>query len=77
MFAVKDDMHNTNQTVKTVGNCPVRPTQFQNLGYAQIDKSLWRIVDLSDSPACVGPYYKTKIELLCDLNRYATQVFGV
>ena len=52
-------------------------TRFTNLGYINDAPGLWRFVDLSDnSNARVGPQYKTKIELLCDLDRYATQVFG-
>lgn len=67
----------TQNTVKTVGNCPIRSTRFAQLGYANIGNSLWRIVDLTDTPSCIGPYYTTKTELLCDIERYATQVFGV
>jgi hypothetical protein len=63
-------------TQKQIAGIPVRSTSFNRLGYVNLGKSLWRIVDLTDSPACVGPMYKTKIELLCDLNRYATQTFG-
>lgn len=52
-------------------------TRFSNLGYIKDAPSLWRFVDLTDnSQARVGPQYKTKIELLCDLDRYATQIFG-
>lgn len=65
-------MNKTNQTERTVTK-----TRFDNLGLMHVCRSLWRFVDLSDGgEACVGPYYKTKIEALGDLNRYATEVFG-
>ncbi len=55
----------------------VTKTRFDNLGLMHVCPSLWRFVDLSDGgEACVGPYYKTKLEALSDLHRYATEVFG-
>ena len=54
----------------------VNKTCYKELGYAQCDKGLWRIVDLTDGEMqCIGPHYKTKAELLANLDRYAGQ-FG-
>ena len=47
-------------------------TRFEELGYTKIDTNLWRIVSLEDG-AVIGPQYRTKTELLCDLERYATE----
>ena len=56
----------------TFGN--VRPTRFDGLGYANDAPGLWRVVDTSDGwESRVGPQYKTKMELLADLDRYATE----
>jgi hypothetical protein len=49
-----------------------KPTRFDELGYMNIDENLWRIVSMEDG-AVIGPQYKTKTELLCDLERYATE----
>lgn len=48
----------------------VRPTRYKELGYMQQGRSLWRLVD-QESASVVGPQYKTKAELLGDLDRYA------
>jgi len=50
------------------------PTRFPELGYRQDDRNCWRIYDLSDRKP-VGAPYRTKAELLADLERYAEQ-FG-
>lgn len=54
-------------------------TRYQELGYAHLDTNLWRFVDLIDGGtifgACTGPHYRTKAELLADLDRYARE-FG-
>ena len=47
-------------------------TRFEELGYTKIDTNLWRIVSLEDG-AVIGPQYRTKTELLCDIERYATE----
>lgn len=54
-------------------NSTVRSTRFAILGYRQDAPGLWRIYDTSDPrrPAAVGPHYRTKMELLADLPRYA------
>ena len=47
-------------------------TRFEELGYTKIDTNLWRIVSMEDG-AVIGPQYKTKTELLCNLESYATE----
>lgn len=56
----------------------VRRTRFPELGYRCDGPGLWRIYDISDHDraAAVGPQYRTRGELLADLDRYATE-FGV
>jgi len=51
----------------------IRATRFEELGYRQDGPNLWRIYDIMDpdSPGAVGPHYKTKAELLADLEDYA------
>lgn len=55
----------------------VRKTRFDGLGYLAPDKQgePWRFVDTTDSTrhAVVGPHYRTKEELLADLDRYAKE----
>lgn len=51
-----------------------RPTRYPELGYRHQGSGLWRIVDNS-SGSEVGPQYRTKAELLADLDRYA-RYFG-
>lgn len=55
----------------------VSRTRFPELGYEKHDAALWRIMDLTDSgrAAAVGPHYRSKSELLADLDRYAAE-FG-
>jgi hypothetical protein len=48
-----------------------RRTRFAELGYRCDGPSLWRIYDITDTPQPVGPQYRTKAELLADLDRYA------
>ncbi len=55
-------------------------TRFPELGYRMDAPGLWRIYDIIDlkadgSPAAIGPQYANKLELLADLDRYATS-FG-
>ncbi len=53
----------------------IRETRYPELGYANCyGPRCWRIVDRSTNRV-VGPIYKTKAELLADLDRYAA-VFG-
>ena len=52
----------------------VRDTRFPELGYKQIDLNCWMVIDKSDYRQ-VGPQYRTKAELLADLERYAV-AFG-
>jgi hypothetical protein len=52
---------------------PARPTRFKELGFCCHAPNLWRIMDITDDPrgAAVGPFYRSKDELLADLNRFA------
>lgn len=52
----------------------IYPTRYPELGYAQHGPNLWRIIDM-ETGAAIGPHYKSKTELLADLDRYA-RVFG-
>ncbi len=56
----------------------LRPTQYDGLCYTMQDRSLWRFVWTGDGgQVTVGPQYRTKAELLADLTRYATEVWGL
>jgi len=50
-------------------------TRYAELAYEQHARDLWRIID-TETGAAVGPQYKSRAELLADLNRYA-RVYGV
>ena len=52
----------------------IRPTRYRELGYRRDAPDLWRIVD-RNGDAVVGPQYRTKAELLADLDRFAAE-FG-
>jgi hypothetical protein len=53
-------------------------SRFDDLGYQQIERGLWRIVVVGDGTnAAVGPQYRSKAELLADLPRYAREVWGL
>jgi hypothetical protein len=52
-------------------NPNIRPTRFPELGYCKHAANLWRIIAM-DTESAVGPQYKTKMELLADLPRYAS-----
>lgn len=52
-------------------------TRFKELrleDFSTPGNPLWRFVD-TDGNAAVGPHYASKIEALCDLERYS-KVFG-
>lgn len=52
----------------------LRPTRYPELSYMQQDRNLWRFVFTGDgAEATVGPQYRTKAELLADLERYARE----
>ena len=53
----------------------IRKTRFKELGYQHIAAKLWRILDITDKPAAVGPHYTTRTELMGDLERFARE-FG-
>ena len=46
-------------------------TRFAMLGYRQDAAQLWRVYNLDGTPRAVGPHYRTRAELLGDLERYA------
>lgn len=52
----------------------IRPTRFPELGYRNDGPGLWRIY-ATETEAAIGPFYRTKAELMADLDRYA-QVYG-
>lgn len=47
-------------------------TRYAELCYEQQAKNLWRIV-ASEDGSSIGPHYRTKAELLGDLDRYAAE----
>ena len=49
-------------------------TRYTELGYRKDGPNLWRICATDDGSA-VGPHYRTKAELLADLERFAAE-FG-
>lgn len=49
-----------------------KATRFHELAYQRQGAGLWRIVTTEGGDA-IGPLYRTEIELLCDLDRYATE----
>jgi hypothetical protein len=54
----------------------VYKTRFKELGYCHSLSGEWRIVAREeDPPAAVGPMYRSRVELLCDLERYAA-IYG-
>ena len=57
-----------------VASGPKSPTRtrYPELGYRKEAPTLWRIVAI-DGESAVGPFYRTKAELLADLNRYAAE----
>jgi hypothetical protein len=60
-----------------VNGISVRQTRYTELGYSQFGPGLWRFITLQDGGCSpVGPHYRTKAELLSDLDRYATEVWG-
>ena len=58
----------------------VRRTRHVGLGYVRVARDLWRVVDRHEGdgewPVCVGPLYRTRGELLEDLDRYAREAWG-
>jgi hypothetical protein len=54
-------------------NATIRETRYPGLGYRKDDRQLWRFYALDDPqrPAAVGPHYRTRRELLADVDRYA------
>ena len=54
----------------SIGDRPIRPTRYPELGYRQDAPDLWRIYATEDR-CPVGPHFASKAELLADLHRYA------
>lgn len=54
-------------------------TRYDILGFARIDRTTWMFISLEEpeDPRQVGPQYASKAELLADLTRYATEVWGL
>jgi len=64
-----------------IGGSETRDTRFENLGYRCDGPKLWRIVDkqgglVGGFHSAIGPQYKSKGELLADLERFAREVYG-
>jgi hypothetical protein len=54
----------------------IHSTRYPGLGFANTNPAgtaIWRVIDCHEEgrEASVGPQYKTKTELLADLDRYA------
>ena len=56
----------------------LRPTRYAELFYRQDAPTLWRIYvkEAGDIAYAVGPHYRTKAELLADLQQYA-ELYGI
>lgn len=59
----------------------IKSTRYAGLGFANTNPmgdATWRVIDLHDAgrEAAVGPLYKSKQELLSDLDRYASDTWG-
>ena len=51
-------------------------TAYPEITYSQVVKGTWRIFtqwEEEDHPSAVGKFYASRIELLCDLERYAKE----
>lgn len=51
-------------------------TRYPEITFSQVTKGVWRIFtqwEEEDHPSAVGPCYASKIELLCDVDRYAKE----
>ena len=56
---------------------PITATRFKSLGFANQKRGDWRFFDTSTGKPCsIGSAYKTKTELLADLQRFGTQWAG-
>lgn len=66
-----------------MANFKLTKTRFAGLAFYKQAPGLWRVVDIHESelnsqgvPSVVGPQYRTKSELLADLDRYARESWG-
>jgi hypothetical protein len=57
-------------------NWTIYETRFPELSYMKHAANLWRVIDTGTGCA-VGQQYRTRIELLSDLNRYASEYLGL
>jgi len=55
-------------------NLTIHKTRFAELGFTRLEKSCWRFIDTTTG-ANVGPFYRSKAELIADMARYAAS-FG-
>lgn len=49
----------------------VYPTRFAEIGFQKVNPDLWRFVSLEDG-CHVGDHYRTKAELMANLEDYAS-----
>ena len=62
----------------TAGYPEARQTRFPGLMYGQVAPSCWRVIDAHETRrAAVGPMYRTREELLSDLDRYARETWSM
>lgn len=54
----------------------VRETRYPELGFCKVQDGLWRVV-ARETGSHVGPLYKSRGELLADLERYAREGWGL
>jgi hypothetical protein len=57
-------------------NWTVYKTRFPELSYMKHAADLWRVID-TETGCAVGQHYRTRIELLSDLDRYASEYLGL
>lgn len=52
-----------------------RPTRYKGLGYIQVDATTWQFVDTLEPghDAQIGAHYRSKAELLADVERFAQE----
>lgn len=55
----------------------LKPTRYPELFFEHRGDH-WRLIDGADLPKRIGigPQYRTKAELLADLDRYAKEIYG-
>ena len=48
-------------------------TRFSELAFERVHPGLWRIIDVHAGRSHIGPHYRTRDELLADLERFASE----